>query len=215
MRIKNSDRLEGAQAEGEGMLCISDLRRFSGAGRFSDRNYDGFELSEGITDVEAGFFDCMPHLRHIVIASSVKHIGVTEKTKEIFDRNNSFVSGLFDSYAEQFAREQGICFVHENIELAAQGDFFERGRDIITLRLYADGSAELHQDCRCPGISAGSVGGGECDVRLPGDFYLTHSPKDIAELCWGSCYKAIVNCGKLKTFLNKAKKKKGFCLRFG
>ena len=146
-----------------------------------------------------------------MIAPSVKHIGVTEKTREIFVRNGTYVSGRFDTYAESFAREQGICFVHENIELASVGDYFEHGNDTITLRLYENGTAKLHQDCRCQGISASSMGGGECDVSLPKDFYLTHSPKDIADLCWGSSYSAILKCQELKSFLSKARKKHGFC----
>ena len=94
------------------------------------------------------------------------------------------------------------------------GDYYDQGNDLITLRLFPDGSAKIHQDCRCQGSSAGSVGGGEIDVNIPKDFWRTHSPKDIADLCWGSCYSAILKCEALKSFLAKAKKKNGFCFRF-
>ncbi len=51
----------------------------------------GFELTEGVTDVEEGFFDNIPNLMQIMIAPSVKHIGVTDKTKEIFAGDHAIV----------------------------------------------------------------------------------------------------------------------------
>ena len=41
----------------------------------------GFELTEGVTDVEEGFFDNIPNLMQIMIAPSVKHISVTTKPR--------------------------------------------------------------------------------------------------------------------------------------
>ena len=213
MKVSSSYHLYGLQAEGEGTLHIHDLDYYIGRDDLTNPLTGGFELTDGVTDVEEGFFDNIPNLTQIMIAPSVKHIGVTDKTKEIFAKNGVFVRGKFDTYAEQFAREYGICFVHANIELACTGDYFEHGNYLITLRMFPDGTAKIHQDCRCQGSSAGSVGGGECDVDLPNDFYLTHSPENIADLCWGSCYSLIVNCAALKEFLSKAKCKQGFCFR--
>ena len=212
MKISVSYNLEGLCAQGDGMLLISDLNDYISKGQAADDPCGvGFELAQGVTDVEAGFFDLIPHLTHISAAPSVKNVGVTEKTKEIFAKNYTTVSGKFDTYAERFAKQNGLCFVHSDILLAQTGDYYERGRNIITLELFDNGTARLHQDCRCPGISAGNTGGGECDIRLPKDFYLTHSPKDLAELCWGSCYSEILKCQELRSFLAKAKKKHGFC----
>ena len=84
MEVKNSYHLYGLRAEGEGMLCGSDLEYYIRTDRLNNPLEDGFELMEGVTDVEAGFFDYQPHIRHIMVANSVRHIGVTEKTKEIF-----------------------------------------------------------------------------------------------------------------------------------
>lgn len=214
MKVSSSDHFSGFAAEGGGMLCISDLGFYEQNGMLKKPCKDGFELGDGITDVEAGVFDLMPQLRYILIAPSVRSIGVTEKTREIFEKNDVCIIGRFDTYAESFAREQRLRFVHDDIELASEGDYFGPGHDIITLCLYDNGTALIHEDCRCQGISAGNTGGGECDVRLPKDFYLTHSANDIADLCWGSCYSAIMKCGALKSFLAKAKKKRGFCFRF-
>ena len=214
MKIHISSELEGLCVQGEGMLLVSDLEKYirrEGAPR--DPMGVGFELCEGITDVEAGFFDGVKNLTQIVIARSVKSIGLTEKTREILAKSDTVIRGEFDTFAERFARENGLCFLHCDIQLAQAGDYNERGRDTITLQLFSNGSAVLNEDCRCAGISAGNTGGGECDVKLPKDFYLTHSQKDLAELCWHSCYDGIVKCAKLRTFLAKAKKKGGFCFK--
>lgn len=212
MKVSISYNLEGLCAQGEGMLLISDLDHYIRKGEtLNDLCGIGFELEQGVTDVEAGFFDHIPHLVRIMTAPSVKSIGITEKTKEIFAKNDTVIEGEFDTYAERFAKENGLKFVHTDIKLAQTGDYSQQGIDIITLELFDNGSARIHQDCRCAGISAGNTGGGECDIKLPNDFYLTHSPKDIAQLCWGSCYSEILKCAKLKSFLAKAKKKHGFC----
>ena len=85
---------------------------------------------------------------------------------------------------------------------------------MITLRFREDGSAYIHQDCKCQGISAGNTGGGETSFDLPKDFYRTMQAEDIAEQCWGSCYAEILKRGTLAAFLSKAKQKQGVLLDF-
>ena len=169
MKVCISYNLEGLCAQGEGMLLISDLDRYIRKGNtLNDPCGIGFELEQGVTDVEAGFFDHIPYLLRIVAAPSVKSIGITEKTKEIFAKNGTVIEGEFDTYAERFAKQNGLKFVHTDIKLAQTGEYDQRGIDIITLEMFDNGSARIHQDCRCAGISAGNTGGGECKEK-----YLT------------------------------------------
>ena len=97
-------------------------------------------------------------------------------------------------------------------KLASVGDYVEHGADIITLRFCEDGSAYIHQDCRCQGSSAGQIGGGEISVDIPDDFYLSLTCEQIAKKCWHSG--DIVANGKLAAFLEKVKSKGGFLLDF-
>ena len=60
------------------------------------------------------------------------------------------------------------------------------------------------------GKAASSTGGGESRIELKSDFYLRYSQKDIADMCWGCCHKAVLENNKLKTFLQKAKTRNGY-----
>lgn len=94
--------------------------------------------------------------------------------------------------------------------IAREGDYFERGIDILTICFYPDGSAYINQDEKCHGISAGNTAGGEIDINLPEDFYKTMSAKDVAGMCWGNCYEEILKRGILNSLMKKAVKKNGF-----
>jgi len=174
--------------------------------RFQENNMV-FELSDEIETVEEGFFDRIPHLVELQIAPSVTSIGVSPQFEEILHKNRVLVRGTFDSYAEEFARKYKLNFLHSDIDLACVGDYFERGNDLITLKFHVD-STEIHQDERCQGSSAGSVGGGVVNFDIPWDFFLDkNAQENIAEQCWGNCYEAILKSQEFTTFLEKAREK--------
>ena len=174
-----------------------------------------FTLENGITDVEIGFFDSFPTLMKLSVADTVKSIALTDQAKNTFRKNRVLIFGSFDSYAEKFARENKLRFLHFDIELARCGDYFDReGVDIITLELFTSGKARVRQENFCQGSSAGNNGGGEKSFSLPRDFYMTHSQKDIAKKCWGTCSDSVLKSNALRTFLAKAYKKRGYYFEF-
>lgn len=174
-----------------------------------------FTLESGVTDVEIGFFDSFPTLRMLYISDTVNNIALTDKARKAFKKNKVLIIGGFDTYAERFAREYKLRFLHDDIELARVGEYSTReGVDIITLELFTSGKARIKQANYCPGSSAGNNGGGEMSFYLPRDFYITRSQKDIAKMCWGSCSEAIIKNNAFAKFLAKAFKKRGYYFEF-
>ena len=173
-----------------------------------------FEMSEDVQRVQKGFFELIPALEELRIRNPECRISLTAEEERIFRENYVLIRGLFDSSAERFAKEHDLTFLHLDTFLAKAGQYYDdRGIDIIRLRFHEDGRAYIHQDCRCPGISAGNDGGGEVSFDLPEDFYKTMSARDVAALCWGTCYDAIISNGILESLITKARAKNGFILR--
>ena len=170
-----------------------------------------FTLEKGVTDVEADFFDRFPTLNMLYISDTVKNIALTENARKAFKKKSVLVIGSFDTYAERFARENKIRFLHSDIELARVGEYSTReGIDIITLELFTSGKARVKQENYCSGSSAGNNGGGEMSFYLPRDFYMTNSQKDIAKMCWRGCSEAIIHNNAFGKFLAGAFKKRGY-----
>ena len=213
MIVSNSHKREGFSANGGKLLCSSDMNFWKGKPKMTDPNGVYFELQDGIEEVEDGFFELLPTLSELEIANSVRKIGMTEKTLEIFRNNNVLIRGVFDSYAETFAKEHGLRFLHSDFCLALDGDYSSLcGIDEITLRFTSDAQPYIRQENFCSGSSTGNNGGGHIDIQLPKNFHLTHSQKDIANLCWGNCREKIESSFAIGTFLEKARKLDGYFL---
>ena len=174
-----------------------------------------FSLESGVTEVEADFFDRFPTLNVLYISDTVKNITLTENAGKSFMKNSVLIIGCFDTYAEKFAREYKLRFLHTDMELARVGEYSTReGVDIITLELFTSGKARIKQANYCPGSSAGNNGGGEMSFFLPRDFYMTRSQKDIAKMCWNGCSEAIIHNKAFGKFLAKAFRKRGYYFEF-
>lgn len=139
---------------------------------------------------------------------------LTQEAMALFQANDVLLRGDFNAVAERLARQYHLRFLHLDVELASVGDYFARGNNTITLRFRSDGSAYVHQDCRCQGISASSMGGGENSFDIASDFYRTMTPQELADMCWGSCYREMLENGKLAAFMQTAQAKGGYFLDF-
>ena len=214
MNVSLGYRKNGFDAYGGRVLKQSDMAYWVNSPHLTDPRGVAFELDEDVEEVESGFFEMLPTLSEIWIINPECRIYPTAAEEKLLKDNNVLIRGEYGTSAEKFARRYRLRFLHLDVVLASVGDYYQRGIDIITLRFREGGSAYIHQDCRCQGSSAGSVGGGEISFDLPDDFYLTMSAKDIAGQCWGSCYSEILSKGKLAAFLKRAKQKQGYYLDF-
>lgn len=215
MKVGRSCDYKGLSAEGGGILCVSDMDSWKNDTSLSDPMGVTFEIGEGITEVEKGFFDVIPAIMRIIFPASLKKLHMSDSTAELFRRNGVIICGAFDTYAESFAKEYGLRFIHSDILLTRTGSYNEPGgADVVTLRFMADGRVLLRQENFCPGISAGNNGGGEVTDELKANFYKTMSQEDIADMCRGRCCSKVRNNKQLAKFLKKARQKNGFCFSF-
>ncbi len=210
MIVSSGYRKNGFDAHGGKLLQKKDMDFWMNLPERTDPSGVCFELGEEVEEVEQGFFELVPTICELWILNPNCRLYLSETEKALFQKNNVLIRGAFDTSAEAFAKENCLYFLHIDTVIAREGDYFERGIDILTLCFYHDGSAYINQDEKCQGISAGNTGGGEVDINLPKDFYKTMSAKDVAGKCWGNCYDDILKRGILNSLMKKAAKKNGF-----
>ncbi len=214
MIVGSGYRKNGFDAFAGKYLQKSDMKYWINSKEIKDPEGVCFGLGEEIEEVEPGFFEILPTIDEIWMMNPDCKMNMTENTLKLFHKNNVLIRGRFDTGAEKFAEEYHLRFMLLDTELAQAGEYDKYGVDIITLRFYGNGSAYIHQDCKCPGSSAGTIGGGEISFDLPKNFYRKMSAEDIAEKCWGSCYEKIIENGILASILEKAKEKNGFLIDY-
>ena len=205
-------RKYGFDAYGGEILRKEDMAHWTNDEIRVDPRGVALGLGEEIREVEPDFFELLPTISSVWINNPECDLHMTEKTAALFQKNRVILRGVYDTAAERLAREYRLRFLHLDVKLASVGDYFEHGADIITLRFREDGSAYLHQDCRCQGISAGNTGGGEVSVDIPDDFYLSLTCEELADMCWHTG--DVIANGVLAAFLEQAKSKGGFLLDF-
>ncbi len=215
MIIHDSSKRLGLYIFGSGFLSYDSVKGyFDAEGLMTRPEGVSVELSDDITTVEPGFFERFPLLQDLEIPDSVKDLGLTESSKEFLKKRRVLLRGSFDSPAEKLARELGLSFCHTGFELGRAGDYYEHGTYIVTLYLDTGGKPRIHQASFSQGSSAGHSFGTDEDLYLPRDFYWEYTPEKIADLCWGACYSAICKNQKLQSFLNKARKRRGFFIDY-
>ena len=210
MIVSSGYRKNGFDAHGGRLLQKKDMDFWMNLPERTDPNGICFELGEEAEEVEQGFFELVPTIRELRMLNPNCRLYLSEAEKELFQKNNVVIRGAFDTSAEAFAKKNRLRFLHADTEIAREGNYFERGIDILTLCFYQDGSAYINQDEKCQGISAGNTGGGEVNIHLPEYFYKTMSAKDVAGLCWGNCYDEILKRGILNSMMKKAAERNGF-----
>ena len=212
MIISLGYRKNGFDAYGGKVLRKSDMGYWMDRPQRTDPNGVALGLDEDICEVESGFFDLLPTIRSVWMENPECVIHMTEKTLKLFRDNNVVLRGVYDSSAERLAKKHHLRFLHLDVKLASVGDYYERGRDTISIVFRDTGDAHINQDCACQGISAGNTGGGELNIDIPDDFWRSMTVVELADMCWHSG--EIISNGKLAEFMKKAKEKNGFLLDF-
>ena len=102
----------------------------------------------------------------------MESVATTPELDKRLRKNKVLIRGEYNTFAERFAKEKGLKFLHCDIHLADDDIKEHYEHDIITLRFHRKGAPDIHYNCFTPGSSAGSYGGGEYAVQLPKDFYV-------------------------------------------
>ena len=134
----------------------------------------------------------------------MKSVATSTELDKRLRRNKVLIRGEYNTFAEEFAQEKGLKFLHCDIHLAYDEIEMAHEHDIITLRFHTKGSSNIHYDCYTPGSSAGSYGGGEYAKELPKDFYVGCSMEQFAGNFPDRLHEQLIGNDMLRRFLETA-----------
>ena len=165
----------------------------------------GYGSEIGFTGVDTAFLEKLATLKELILPDTVTHIDLTPTLEKIFRDNGTLIRGPFDSFAERFAKENGMRFRPADFIFAEFED--TRWRESTTMKLIfkRNGSAEIRETSSSPGSNAGNNFGGSFTHSLTRDFYMIQTAVEIAKRFNKDAYEAIVSDGRLAAFIKKAK----------
>ncbi len=140
-------------------------------------------------------------LRELVIDSTVKNIEMTDELHELLKKNCVIIRGCYTSYAEQFAKENDLLFIHKDIYLGIYHNEEHCESRTITLHFDESGQMSLMYEDFCQGISAGNTMGGEFTRDMPKDFHKGCTLKEFADMMPEAYYEQIMKNKELEFFL--------------
>ena len=192
------------EVEGEGLLVKEDAEIWPDSRKNWRDEYDTLSVKEGITGLGEGYLEAFPKISCLILSRTVESVLTTKELDKRLRKNKVLIRGEYDSYAEQFAQERGLKFLHCDIPLAEDdiGNRYEH--DVITLRFHVKGKADIHYNCFTPGSSAGSYGGGEYANELPKDFYAGCTIDQFAERFPERLREQLTSNEMLRRFLDSA-----------
>lgn len=169
------------EVNGKGVLCPEDLIVMEKSGKDWTKQFHTLSVKKGITKIKEGFLAAFSHVDSMIFSRTVTDVAVSpDLMKQLRDRN-VLIRGEYDTFAETFAKENGLTFLHSDIHIADDEIKIACEKDIITLRFHLNAPPDILYDCYTPGISAGSMGGGEFVKTLPSDFYVNCTLKMFAD----------------------------------
>ncbi len=192
------------EVEGEGLLCKEDTEVWPTGGRDWQIEYDTLSVKEGITGLGEGYLEAFPNIDCLILSRTVESIATTPELDKKLRKNKILIRGEYNTFAETFAQEKGLKFLHCDIPLAEDdiGNHYEH--DIITLRFHTKGAPDIHYNCFTPGSSAGSYGGGEYVKELPKDFYAGCSLEQFSSNFPERLHEQLMSNDMLRRFLDAA-----------
>ena len=196
------------EVEGEGVLLKEDAEVWPGGEKNWQDDYDVLSVKEGITGLGEGYRDACRRIGCLSLSRTVEEVASTPQLDQALRRKKVLIRGEYDTFAERFAREKRLKFLHCDIPLAEDdiGDHYEH--DIITLRFHTRGAPDIHYNCFTPGSSAGSYGGGEYARELPKDFYVGRTVEEFAATFPERLRDQLTSNGMLRRFLDAANRRK-------
>ena len=169
------------EVEGKGALCRDDLDVFPTADQDWPAEYSAVHLTKGITEARAGFLDAFTGMETLILDRTVRRIAMTPALAKLLRQNEVLVRGEYETYAEAFAQNNGLRFLHADIFLILDRNEKHFENTFITLLFYEYGKAAIEYDVYSPGSSAGNNGGGTIANEIPGDFYAGCTVEKFAD----------------------------------
>ena len=189
------------EVEGKGVLSREDTELLYEQGKNWAKEYDTLSVTEGITGLGVGYIEFFSHIDCLILSRTVESIAASPELLKRWRKRKVLIRGEYETFAERFAGESGLKFLHSDIHLADNDIEVAHEHDIITLRFHENGSSDIHYNCFTPGSSAGSYGGGEYANPLPRGFYVGCTIEDFANIFNERVGGQILSNETLKRFL--------------
>lgn len=195
------------EVKGEGALSREDAQVWGESGNGWANSYDVLSVTEGITALGEGYLDAFPKIECLILSRTVVSVVVTPEFVKRMRKRKVLIRGEYDTYAESFAKDNKLDFLHSDIQIADDDIEIAHEHDIITLRFHSDGSADIHYNCFTPGSSAGSYGGGEYANKLPKNFYVGCTIEKFADNFNERIREQILSNEAIRRFLESANRR--------
>lgn len=208
-KIKYINHYSGLlEVEGEGVLCSEDADVEPKSGKNWAKEYDTLSVTEGITGLGDGYLDAFSHICCLILSRTVEFVAATPNLLKIMRKRKVLIRGEYDTFAENFAKENKLKFLHSDIHIGENDIEVAHEHDIVTLRFHEHAPPDIHFNCFTPGSSAGSYGGGEYANPLPRDFYVNCTVEKLAENSSDRLREQILANDALKRFLEAANRRR-------
>ena len=115
------------EVEGEGLLCEEDAEVWPAERGNWQKKYNVLDVKEGITGLGEGYLEKFPEIGCLILGRTVGSVATTPELDKRLRRNKVLIRGEYNTFAETFAREKGLKFLHCDIHLADDdiGDHYE------------------------------------------------------------------------------------------
>ena len=160
-------------------------------------------VCDRILEIYGGVLEQFPNVRKLNLPKSIRYIEMTDRLKALLCTNDVIVHAAYGSCGDAFAREQGLRFLPENIELGWYRDEAHDESTKLVLRFYEDGSRDILYDIFTSGISAGASGGASLDRPMPKEYYPGCTLDAFADMFPALYHEQIRNNPEVKVFLQR------------
>lgn len=185
--------------EGKGAVCKED----TDIGKENwTQEYTRLHLKDGITEVKTGFLESFAILKELIIDKSVTNIEMTNELHEMLKNNSVTIRGAYNTYAENFAKENGLPFIHKDIYIGIRRNEEHQESRTVTLHFDTSGQMNLLYEDFCQGISAGNTMGGEFTRDMPEEFHKGCTIEEFADMMSEAYSEQILKNKELKEFLD-------------
>lgn len=192
--------------EGKGEICKEDTD--TGEPEGWTHEYSRLHLKNGITEVKKGFLETFCNLKMLIIDRSVKNIEMTDELRAILKNNSVTIRGSYDTYAERFAEENRLLFIHKDIYIGIRHNEEHCESRSVSLIFSENDKMNLLYEDFCQGISAGNTMGGEFKRDMPEEFHRGCTIEEFAYMMPEVYFEQIMKNEELKAFLDSYAKRK-------
>lgn len=157
-----------------------------------------------ITSIDPGFLVKFERLKELVLHDSFTGLEMTPELEKLFRKNRTLIRGAFDSFAERFARENGLRFRPADFVFATLNR--PETKDVVkmTVIFSRNGKVFARENVSSPGSSPGLTSGIFVDYPLKKDFYNS-TIEDIVSEFNLRVREEVIKDGRLAVFMEKAK----------